>query len=237
MSNVFMSEIGLDRSQVRTTLCQVVPAGVAKHVRMHVQGTEARALRDPVDHQARPSSCNRSAPLRDEDEIPSLPAFSFEASQCPDLPAAQVVITRIAVLRAVDMENPLVKVELVPFRLQTLFYAQSVGEQDEDQCRIAMAVAVFPSGQNQLFDFGFEQVFPLSLPAARARPGNCSPNSNRHHVSHIENPQYLHRVAPRHCTEKAQKGNSFRLRNKHRNRGSGKRKVLRGSRSPILNEQ
>jgi hypothetical protein len=46
------------------------------------------------------------------------------------------------------------------------------------------------------------------LPVTRPPFGDCSLYGNRHHVAHSRNPQCFHRVAERHCSQKAQKGNS-----------------------------
>lgn len=208
VANVSMAQVRLDQSEIRPALCQVVAARMPEGMRMDIQRRKSRSLRHSVNHQAGRARCHWSATLRDENKVASFRTFAQEAPQCSNFQPTQTMVTRNAPLGAPDVENPLLKVELAPAGLQTLLYAQSVREQNQDEGRIPVAVAVFACGFDEFFHLILKQVFPASRTATRPRLCHCSPYGNWHHIAHTRNPQYSHRVAPRHCSQKAHKENS-----------------------------
>jgi hypothetical protein len=204
MPNVTMAQIGLDQAQIRAALSQVIPAGMPEHVRMAMQGTQPRPLRRTIDHQPDSSRSKRPATLRGENEIRRLRSFPLQAPQRSNFYPTQAMITIAALFRPPDMENPLLEVELWPAGIQALAYAQSVSKQNHDK----RCITVTPSPLTRRFDEFFYLTEKQMLAFPRPPLRDCSPNGDWHHVSHMRNPQVLHRVALLDCSEKAQKGNS-----------------------------
>jgi len=204
VTHVTVPKIGLNQAQIRTSICEIVAARVAKGVRVDVERVQSSPFSESVKHKLHRPRCHRTAALRDENEIAGPRAFSLKTAQGSNFHPTQAMVAGYAPLGAPDVENPFPQVKLVPAGLQTLLDAQSVREENKDQGRIAQAMAVLSGHLDQPIYLSRQEVLPLSGSAN----GHCSLYSNRDRVFHVRNPQYFHRVPLAHCSQKAQKENS-----------------------------
>jgi len=191
-----MTEVRLNKSKIRTAFSQVVPTGVPEHVRMWIQGSKASAFCRPVKHKLDRPRRQGPAPLRRKDKIGCLGTFPEKPAQRPNFYPAQVMVAAQATFQPLDVENPPVKVKLLPAGLQAFADAQSVSEEDHNKRSVPVAVAAFARRLHQFLHFGLEKMFPLPGPTLR----HCSLYGNRYHVAHGWNPQVFHRVASLHCS-------------------------------------
>jgi hypothetical protein len=186
-----MAQVRLNQPKIRAALRHVVPAGVPEDVRMNVQGSHARPLCRPIQHKLDRARGKRPAALGDKDVIGRFQSFPKQPPQGPDFHPTHGMIATQGSLRAPDMENPVVEVKLRPTSLQGFAYAQSVGEQNQNQGCVPVAVSAPARRVDQFFYFGLEKVLSLS-----ASPlWYCSLYDDWHHVAHSWNPQLFHRVA------------------------------------------
>lgn len=204
VANVRVSQVALDQSQIGAALPHVIATGVPKHMGMDEQARKADSMRHAVQHKPHTTFPERSAKFGDENVVPGFSAFSFESAQGADFPPPKAMVAANAPFFPFDVKNAVIQVELRPDDLQTLVKPQAMGEQHEDERRVAMAVAVFTRAVDKLLHLAFEQMLAQSWPSLC----DCSLYGDWNHVAHDRNPQVLHRVASAYYSEKAQKGNS-----------------------------
>jgi hypothetical protein len=76
-------------------------------------------------------------------------AFAPEAPQRSNFYSAETVVTAIAAFDSLHMEDPAIKVKVVPAKPKRLGQSKAVGEHQEQQGRIALTPASFAGGIDQ----------------------------------------------------------------------------------------
>ncbi len=80
----------------------------------------------------------------------------------------------LAILRPPDMQRGAApELDLRPFEIVDFDRAETMAVRDQDQRSVAMRVAAFPSGLDELFDFGGRQILPRPELYV-ARPGRLA---------------------------------------------------------------
>lgn len=165
VSDVGVSEILLDYSQIGATLCQVVPAGVPEHVRMNIQGSKTRAHCQAFNHQLGTAGGELSATLRGKDELRRGRPFAFQLSQCSNFYPAQRMITGQTALLSAHVKDAVLEIEVRPDRAQRLTNSEAVSPHHQHKRVVTDAPAVFTCGFQQFFHFIFGQMFPRASPS------------------------------------------------------------------------
>lgn len=162
-----VAQVALDDAQIYAPLDQVITAGVAQHVGMDVETSQAGSGAQPLDHLVDSPGRQPSSPFGTEDELPRGWAVPFQLAQGADLDAAQGMVSADRTLQPVDMVNPMLEIEVLPAGLQCFQNPKSVAIADQDQGMIASRPAVAPGGFEEPVDFGIGEVLAVARAPGR----------------------------------------------------------------------
>jgi len=135
----------LNRPGVVSVIGQLVPAGMAQHVRMNWKADVGVPAR-PGNHL--PNIGIRQRPLAlGHEHVGRFRVVTLQASQCPNLRPTEGMGAGGAVLTPIHMQQPLRQVHLIPAQGYDLGHSQAVtvGQQDQGGTPVTMP-ADLPGG-------------------------------------------------------------------------------------------
>ena len=165
--DVTMTQIRLNQPQVGAAFRQVVATGVPEAVWVNVQQSEASTFGNPVQHQLDSPCGEWPATFRAENKIPGLWSFPLQAPERPNLHPAKLVITGVATLRTLHVEDSGIQVELVPVGREAFLNSQAMREQHKYQSGIPVAVAALTCSLYKLGDLIGQKMLPAAWAPAR----------------------------------------------------------------------
>ena len=119
-----MPHIVLNRPRIVAVIGQLVPASMAQHVGMNWK-TDVCVPPRPGNHLPDAGIRQRPFALCHED-VRGFWVVALQASQCPNLRAAEWMGAGSAVLAPVHMQQPLRKVELIPAQTDDLRHPKAM---------------------------------------------------------------------------------------------------------------
>ena len=137
VADVGVAQIALDQTKIVAALLQVITAGVAEHVGVGIELSQAGGFRQPVDQLADPPGRQPAPAFGTEDEIRRGWPLAFELAERPNLDPPEGVVSRKGTLQPPDMENPMAEVKVLPGGLQCFRNPKPVRIRDQDQGKIA----------------------------------------------------------------------------------------------------
>jgi hypothetical protein len=128
VSHLTMPQIRLNEPQVGAVLGEMVSGGVAETVGMNVEGCEAGASSDAVDHELDRPVRERTAAFRNKDKIAAVRASALEPPHRADFDAAEPMVPAVAAFDSFDVKDGAIEIEMVPSKSECLRKSKAMRE-------------------------------------------------------------------------------------------------------------
>ena len=158
MANILVTQVVLDCPCVLPVICELITSSVSQHVGMDWKFNLRRTSRPCHDF---PNAGGRqwSFPLARE-HIGAVGILPLQSAQCSQFWPTDRMGARSAILKAIDVKQPLGKVDLVPAQGNQFAHPQGMAVGNENHSCVPVPVPpLLLSGSDNLLNLGFGQVF------------------------------------------------------------------------------